>query len=319
MEVLIVKMSSMGDVLHTLPAVTDAMKMVSRIRFTWVVEEAFVQIPHWHPAVANVMPVAVRRWRKNWWGTRNERRDFKRLLQQHDYDCIIDAQGLIKSAVLVTRFARGSRHGQDCRSAREPLASWFYDKRHRIERGQHAVERTRELFAKSLEYAQPDTEGDYAIAPRLLEKLPPDAGRYLVFLHASARDEKHWPESCWRQLIAQVQSTGLNIKLPWGTENEYLRALRLSRGFSHVEVLPRLSLQQVAEVLAGAKAVVSVDTGLSHLAAALGKPNITLFGPTCPKLIGGYGKNQTICQPLSGHRMEDITAQQVWALLQKQE
>lgn len=319
MHVLIVKTSSMGDVLHTLPALTDAMQALPGIRFDWVVEEGFSQIPAWHPAVDRVIPVAIRRWRKNWFGaqTRQQRCDFKRQLQQRTYDAVIDAQGLMKSAALITRIAKGSKHGQDCKSAREPFASWFYDHRYDIGKQQHAVERTRELFAKSLGYEKPQTQGDYAIAARFLSQPPADAGQYLVFLHATTRDEKHWPEPNWRQLIALIAPTGLKIKLPWGAEHEHQRAVRLAEGYPHVEVLPKLSLQQVAEVLAGARGVVSVDTGLSHLTAALDRPNITLFGPTDPGLIGGYGKNQYACRPDAGNKMADIHAQQVYHLLEQ--
>jgi heptosyltransferase I len=294
MHVLIVKTSSMGDVLHTLPALTDAMQAIPGIRFDWAVEENFAQIPGWHPAVDKVLPVAIRRWRKHWFGSqqREERVLFKRELQSRSYDIIIDAQGLVKSAALVTRLAKGIKHGQDSRSAREPFASWWYDKRHEIPKQQHAVERTRELFAKSLGYAKPDTPGDYAIANHFLSTLPDDAHHYLVFLHATTRDNKHWPEAHWRELIELMQPAGLRIKLPWGAEHEYQRALRLAEGFDYVEVLPKLSLEEVARQLAGAKAVVSVDTGLSHLTAALDRPNVTLYGPTDPGLIGGYGKNQ---------------------------
>lgn len=297
MHVLIVKTSSMGDVLHTLPALTDAMHAIPGIKFDWVVEEGFAQIPSWHPAVDRVIPVAIRRWRKNWFGanTRQERCDFKREVQRRTYDAVIDAQGLIKSAALITRIAKGPRHGQDCQSAREPFASWFFNHRYSINKKMHAVERTRELFALSLGYTKPESKGDYAISQRFLSHLPADNGQYFVFLHATTRDDKHWPEEHWRDLIALVEPTGMKIKLPWGAEHEHQRAQRLAEGFSHVEVLPRLSLEQVAEVLAGAKAVVSVDTGLSHLAAALDRPNITLYGPTDPGLIGGYGENQVAC------------------------
>ena len=298
MRVLIVKTSSMGDVLHTLPALTDAMRIIPNLQFDWVVEEGFAQIPAWHPAVNTVIPVAIRRWRKSWFSaqTRRERAAFKQQLRARQYDAVIDAQGLIKSALLVTRLARGKKHGLDSASAREPLASWFYNYRHRISRQQHAVERIRELFAASLSYRKPSERGDYAIAPHFLAHPPQDAGQYLVFLHATTRDEKHWPETHWRALIAQMADAGLRIKLPWGAEHEHQRALRLAQGFPHVEVLPKLSLQQVAAVLAGAKAVVSVDTGLSHLTAALDRPNITLYGPTDPGLIGGYGLNQQVEQ-----------------------
>lgn len=294
MHVLIVKTSSMGDVLHTLPALTDAMQAIPGIRFDWVVEENFAQIPTWHPAVDKVLPVAIRRWRKHWFGSqqREERVQFKRDLQSRQYDVVIDAQGLIKSAALVTRLARGVKHGQDSRSAREPFASWWYDQRHEIDKKQHAVERTRELFAKSLGYEKPQTQGDYAIAAHFLQNAPQGVAPYLVFLHATTRDNKHWPESHWRELIGLLQTTGLRIRLPWGAEHEHQRAQRLAEGFDYVEVLPKLTLEAVAYELAGAKAVVSVDTGLSHLTAALDRPNITLYGPTDPGLIGGYGQNQ---------------------------
>lgn len=298
MHVLIVKTSSMGDVLHTLPALTDAMNAIPGIRFDWVVEEGFAQIPGWHPAVDKVIPVAIRRWRKHWFGSqvREERFRFKQSVQSREYDCVIDAQGLIKSAALVTRIAKGEKHGQDSRSAREPFASWWYDKRHEVSKQQHAVQRTRELFAKSLGYPLPESTGDYAIAQHFLNKLTEDAGLYAVFLHATTRENKHWPEASWRELISMMAGLGISIKLPWGAPHEEVRAKRLAEGFDYVEVLPRMDLENVARVLAGAKFVVSVDTGLSHLTAALDRLNVTLYGPTDPGLIGGYGKNQFVCR-----------------------
>lgn len=319
MHVLIVKTSSMGDVLHTLPALTDAMQAIPGIRFDWVVEENFAQIPSWHPAVDKVLPVAIRRWRKHWFGSqqREERVRFKRDLQSRQYDVVIDAQGLIKSAALVTRLARGVKHGQDSRSAREPFASWWYDQRHEIDKKQHAVERTRELFAKSLGYEKPQTQGDYAIAAHFLRDEPQDIAPYLVFLHATTRDNKHWPESHWRELIGLLQPAGLRIKLPWGAEHEHQRAQRLAEGFDYVEVLPKLTLEAIARELAGARAVVSVDTGLSHLTAALDRPNITLYGPTDPGLIGGYGQNQQALCPPQGNDMSDISAEAVKERLER--
>ena len=318
MRVLIVKTSSMGDVLHTLPALTDAMQAIPGIQFDWVVEEGFAQVPSWHPAVSRVIPVAIRRWRKSWFSApiRQERAEFTRQLRQYRYDAVIDAQGLIKSALLVTRLANGKKHGLDCKSAREPLASWFYNYRHPISRRQHAVERVRELFAASLNYRKPTERGAYAIASRFLSQSPANANRYLVFLHATTRDEKHWPEAHWRELIALLAPSGLRIKLPWGASHEHQRALRLAEGFPHVDVLPRLTLQQVAEVLAGAKAVISVDTGLSHLTAALDRPNITLYGPTDPGMIGGYGMNQ-VAEMSESQKMETIPANLVHQKLEK--
>lgn len=294
MRVLLVKTSSMGDVLHSLPALTDAQQAIPNIQFDWVVEEGFAQIPTWHSAVNQVIPVAIRRWRKNWFSApiRAERAAFRQQLQATHYDAIIDAQGLLKSAFLVTRLAHGDKHGYDCHSIREPLASFFYDHRYAISKQQHAVERIRQLFAKSLGYTCPTQQGDYAIAQHFLQSGVNNESPYVIFLHSTTRDDKHWPEENWRNLIALMAESGIRIKLPWGAPHEQQRAQRLAKGFDFVEVLPKLTLAEVAQQIANAKAVVSVDTGLSHLTAALDKPNFTLFGPTDPGLIGGYGQGQ---------------------------
>ena len=318
MRVLIVKTSSMGDVLHTLPALTDAARAIPGVRFDWAVEEGFAQIPAWHDAVDRVIPVAIRRWRKAWFSApiKAERRAFRRAVQAQRYDAVIDAQGLVKSAALVTRLAHGVKHGMDWQTAREPLASLFYNRRHHIAKQQHAVERTRELFARSLGYAKPATQGDYAIAQHFLSHLNADAGQYAVFLHATTRDDKHWTEAGWRELIALLGESGITIKLPWGAPHEEARAKRLAEGFDYVEVLPKMSLEGVARELAGAKFVVSVDTGLSHLTAALDRPNVTLYGPTDPGLIGGDGKNQVVCRAPGGD-LNNLTAQAVFDLLER--
>ena len=139
---------------------------------------------------------------------------------------------------------------------------------------------------------------------------------YLIFLHATTRDDKHWPEAHWRELIGLLANAGLRIKLPWGAPHEEARAKRLAAGFDYVDVLPRMKLDGVAQALAGATAVVSVDTGLSHLTAALDRPNITLYGPTDPGLIGGYGKNQYICRPEHSSQLSDLSAAAVFAQLE---
>lgn len=322
MRVLIVKTSSMGDVLHTLPALTDATQAIPGICFDWVVEEGFAQIPTWHSAVEKVLPVAIRRWRKDWFSAqvKSERLAFRDSLRAMQYDAVIDAQGLVKSAALVTRLAHGPKHGMDWQTAREPLASLFYHYRHHIPKQQHAVERTRELFAKSLGYSKPQSQGDYAISQHFLSHLNTDTENYAVFLHATTRDDKHWPESHWRELIGLLKDSGLRIKLPWGAPHEEARAKRLAEGFDYVEVLPRLELESIARILAGAKFVVSVDTGLSHLTAALDRPNVTLYGPTDPGLIGGYGKNQ-VAQSAPGNDLLNLPAkdarQKISLLLEK--
>ncbi|VFP83321.1 lipopolysaccharide heptosyltransferase RfaC [Candidatus Erwinia haradaeae] len=316
MRVLMVKTSSMGDILHSLPALTDAILAFPNICVEWVIEEEFIEIPSWHPAVNRVVPVAIRRWRKNWFSSlvRKEYIKFKNSIQLYPYDAIIDAQGLLKSATLISRLAKGIKHGADIYSTREPLASLWYDKRYSIPKTKHALERTRILFAKSLNYDLPTITGDYAIEQRFRKNLPLNTGKYTVCIHATTRWDKEWPEIEWRKLISFIQNTGLYVKLPWGNDHERLRAQRLAQGFSHVEVLPKLTLEEIAYILAGARAVVSVDTGLSHLAAALNCPNITLYGPTNVTLIRTYGKNQIALFSLEKN-MATLTANKVQPFL----
>jgi len=313
MKVCVIKTSSMGDVIHTLPALTDAQKAIPSLSIDWVVEENFAEIPRWHSAVNRVLPIALRRWRKSPFSiqTRNEWKNYRTLLQAENYDAVIDAQGLIKSALFATRFAQGVKHGYDRQSIREPLASFFYDKKYAISYQQHAVERIRQLFAQSLGYELPQVQGDYGIARHFRHQTPEQ--NYVVFIHSTTWTDKHWEESEWQKLIEKITAlSDYEIHLPWGNEQEKARAERLAQVHSNVIVLPKLTLTELAKQLANAKAVVSVDTGLAHLTAALDKPNITLYGATDPKLIGCYGKNQYY---LSASSMKEISAEQVLSQL----
>ena len=293
MKVLIVKTSSLGDVIHTLPALTDAATAIPGIRFDWVVEENFAEIPAWHPAVDKVIPVAIRRWRKSLLQTwkNGEWKKFKQTINASQYDAIIDAQGLIKSALL-TRKAKGPVFGLDKNSAREPFASRFYDKPQPVCWDQHAVERVRQLFAKSLNYELPKDAGHFH-----LDKSRFDTGLikntpYVVLIHGTTWPTKHWPENYWCELAAKVNKTGFHVVLPWGNDKEKARANAIAKSASNATVLPKLSLAGVAGIITAARAVIAVDTGLGHLAAALETPAVSLYGPTSPKKVGAYGTSQ---------------------------
>ena len=223
MRVLVIKTSSLGDVVHTLPALTDAARALPGIRFDWVVEEGFAEIPAWHPAVDRVIPVAIRRWRKNLWQTirSGEWRQFKQRLREGDYDLVIDAQGLLKSAWL-TRYCTAPVAGLGRDSAREPLASRFYDRTYRVPKEQHALERTRQLFAQALGYPLPEGVGDYGLNRAAL--AGPASEPYLVFLHGTTWASKHWPETDWRALAERMSGEGWAIRLPWGNAAEKARA-----------------------------------------------------------------------------------------------
>lgn len=292
MRVLLIKTSSLGDVIHTLPALTDAMGALPGIQFDWVVEEGFAEIPTWHPAVANVIPVAIRRWRKNLWQTlkNGEWRQFKQRLRDTRYDLVIDAQGLLKSAWL-TRYVNAPIAGLDKTSAREPMAARFYNRPYAVARGQHAVERLRQLFAQALGYQVPAGLGDYGLDRSRLLTATNDAP-FVLFLHGTTWDTKHWPELYWRQLAERMIGQGIEVRLPWGNPAEKARAERIADGLDNAVVLPKLNLAGVARVLASAQGCVAVDTGLGHLAAALDVPTLSLFGPTNPGLTGAYGRSQ---------------------------
>ena len=291
MRVLLVKTSSLGDVVHTLPALTDAQCAVPGIQFDWVVEEGFAEIPAWHPAVSQVIPVAIRRWRKHPFQTlrSGEWQRFKSRLRETRYDLAIDAQGLLKSAWL-TRYVDASVAGLDRESAREPLAARFYDRRYTVARDQHALERVRQLFAQALGYAAPETAANYGLDRNQL--ATPSDQPYLLFLHGTTWPSKHWPERYWRELAERMSEFGWAIRLPWGNADEKARAERIADGLASVSVLPRLNLGGIAKVVAGARACVAVDTGLGHLAAALDVPCISLYGPTLPGRVGAYGRSQ---------------------------
>lgn len=292
MRVLLIKTSSLGDVIHTLPALTDAMRANPKIRFDWVVEEGFAEIPRWHPAVDQVIPVAIRRWRKNLLQTwRNgEWYAFKQRIHQQEYDLVIDAQGLLKSAWL-TRGFKAPVVGFNRKSAREPLASFFYDRKIAVAQGQHAVERTRQLFSQALGYSLPLGMGAYSLHRERLATTEQHAP-YVLFLHGTTWPSKHWPQAEWRALAQQLTAENIAVRIPWGNASEEARAHVIADGLSSVQVLPRLNLSGVAAQIAGAQACVAVDTGLGHLAAALDVPCVSLYGPTLPGRVGAYGQGQ---------------------------
>ncbi|KMK50697.1 ADP-heptose--LPS heptosyltransferase [[Actinobacillus] muris] len=309
MKICLVKTSSMGDVIHALPALTDAQRAIPNLQVDWVVEPAFAEIPRWHSAVQNVIPIALRRWRKHLFQRQTWRQWFayKQQLQATDYDAVIDAQGLLKSALFATRLARGQKFGYDKQSAREGLSHHCYDHAFHIPYQQHAVERIRQLFAAALGYRLAEKTGDYGIAHHFT-KNQADQTAYLIAIHATTRPDKHWLESHWRTTLQALTNEGRYICLPWGNEAERQRAERLAQGNPQIQVLPKLSLTALATQIALAQAVISVDTGLSHLAAALDKPNVILYGATDPKLIGAYGKNQHY---LTAQGMANISPNQV--------
>jgi len=294
MRVLLIKTSSMGDLIHTFPALTDAGKAITNIKFDWLVEPGFADIPRWHPLVENVIPVPLRKWRKNIVAsdTRQEIQQLRQQLHTQQYDVILDAQTLVKSALL-TFLAKGERVGLDFRSAREPLASFAYQRKCKVNFYQHAIVRMRELFSQALYYPLMNTAPEFGLS---IPCHPRESGdpfisqeNYLVFLPGTTWTTKKWPEQYWIELAKLVNDAGYRVKISGGNTDEIAQAKRIADACENVDALPRLNITEMANLMVNAKSVVAVDTGFGHLAAALNVPTVSLYGPTNPDYTGALG------------------------------
>jgi len=293
-RILLVKTSSLGDVIHNLPVVSDIRRAYPDAVIDWVVERSFASIPAMHPGVRRVIGCELRKWRRSWL-TRDTRRAWRAFLAElraERYDVVIDTQGLLKSAV-IARSAQGRRVGLDWQSSREPLRP-FYDEVHRIPWALHAVERNRRLAALALGYV-PSARLEYGIrADKASAAWLPASTRFTVFLHATSHPRKCWPEERWIELGSRLTAAGCAAVLPWGSPAEQARANRLAASIEGARVAPRLSIAELAGVIAAARFVVGVDTGLTHLAAALNIPVIGIFGATDPSATGVNAPGQGV-------------------------
>ncbi|SOE52601.1 Lipopolysaccharide heptosyltransferase I [plant metagenome] len=287
-RILIVRTSSLGDLVHMLPAISDIAAHVPGAQIDWLAEESFAEIPGWHPAVNEVIRVAHRRWRKAWWSApvRAERAALRQRLRDVRYDIVLDMQALMKSAWLV-RQARGVKHGLDWRSAREPLASLFYDVRHRVEFWQPAVIRQRKLAASVFGYT-PQGAPDFGL--QAFARVPgqaPAEGQatgspYAIIMPSASRDDKLWPVEDWQAVFDQLQEAGLGLRLLAGNAAETARAQSLIVARENAVVLPRMGLTEIARELAGARLMVGLDSGLTHLSAGLGRPTVGIYKASTP-------------------------------------
>ena len=340
MRVLIIKLTSMGDLMHALPALTDASRAIPEIEFDWVVDQAFADVPLWHPHVKRVIKTAHRQWRKQpitaWQNGRLP--DFYHQLNEQDYDVVIDLQSNLKSAA-VSWLHKGDVHGLDKECCRERPAHWAYKYRYTVNTKQHSIEKIRELMAQALKYDLPEKSADYGVdlsaytLPKLEFELPE---HYLLFVHNASWLTKLWSLSSWQSLVKKAVEQGYSVLLPCGNDEEFQRAQQIASVSSQAFALPRLSLNDVAAITYRAKGAVCSDTGLAHLAAVASLPTVTIYGATDTKLIGTYGKNQQHivsdfeCAPCYKRQcplaessngepvcMDNITVEQVWDRLER--
>jgi heptosyltransferase-1 len=292
-RILFVKTSSLGDVVHHCPAVSDLARSIPGAEIDWVVEAPFADVPAMHAAVRRVIPVAVRRWRASLWNPMvwAEMIAARGALRETRYDAVVDSQSLLKSALLAS-FARGPLHGMDRASARESFATRLYDVHHEVPKGLHAVERNRRLTGAALGYA-PNGACIYGLK---VEGAPPieTQGPYAVLLTMTSRADKLWPESRWVELGRALRARSVRALLPWGSAEERARCERLAAAIGEAQVPARMEIIELARLFRGARAVAGVDTGLVHLAAALGAPTVGIYGASDPGRTGLYGAARAV-------------------------
>jgi heptosyltransferase-1 len=285
--VLVVRPSSLGDIGQALALVADIREHRPELAIDWVAEDTYAPLLALERGIRRVIPVALRRWRHRPFApaTWREAAAFRRELRRDAYVAVLDLQEQIKGAYL-SSLARGPRHGPDRASIREPIATLAHQHHHAIDSDQHLIDRCRQLAAAALGYRAPGPPRFGLAAPPPATDAPIPGRPYVVFLHATSREDKLWPEASWRALIAACAQAGFAVVLPWGNESERLRSERLAAGEPAASVPPRQSLPALATLMARAELVVGVDTGLVHLAAALGTPTVSLFVATDARFAG---------------------------------
>jgi heptosyltransferase-1 len=284
-SILLVRMSSLGDIVHTFPAVTDMRRACPQAEIHWVVEEAYRSLATMHPAVDRVIPVAIRRWRTRLLApaTWREVSAARAVLEATDYDLVLDTQGLWKSLAVARIARRATRrrghasvlHGFGPGTIRERVSTRRYDVTHEFDAADHKITRYRTVAAEALGAAV-GREIDFGLNAPARAGFAPQAA-YAVLLHATARAAKLWTEVAWETLAKALVAKGLICVLPWGDAHEAARARRIAAAVPSAVVAPRMSIQEAAALLAHARVVVGIDTGLLHLAAAFSVPAVGIF------------------------------------------
>ena len=287
-RILIIKTSSLGDVIHCLPVVNDIKYFVPESSIDWLVEESFADIPRLHPEIHSVITISLRTWKKNlrkkttWTGLYKA---IKAIRQEH-YDIVIDFQGLLKSAFF-SLFTHGDIHGFDKASIREATASYFYKHTHTVSKQIHAVVRNRELAAKCFQYDLMDHPANFGLEIHNITNFNLSE-RYVVLIHGSSKKTKQWPIGHWQKIVQFFNILGLRVLLPWGNLEEYEISKILRKTSTNCLVLPKMKISDLANIISSAKCVVGVDSGLTHLSNALGIPTIGLYMDSNPYLTGVY-------------------------------
>ena len=313
LKLLIVKTSSMGDVVHALPTISDIRRFHPAAQIDWLVEAPYAAIPQMHGGVRQVLPLQWRKWRRQLYsrGTWTAMRQLRSQLHGARYDLVLDLQGLFKSAVFA-RQAGAPVAGYASGSGRDPVAPWLYQFQAKVSLQMQAVQRCRELAAAHLRYAVPSGLPDFGLRPPAAGWSP--RGDYAVLIPNASRRSKHWPERHWVAIGNRLKERGMTPLVLWGRPDEQSLAESIAASCEG-DVPPFLKVGEMAAVLAGARQVVGLDTGFTHLAAALGRPTLGIYCDHDPGLAGitGAGRVASI-----GGRGQVPSRQDVLTLLDQQ-
>ena len=285
MNILIVRVSSLGDVMHNMPVVTDILRHYPQANIDWVVEESYASLVRLNSGVRKIIPFALRRWRRSLHSvqTRAEMRNFRDVLRADAYDAVLDTQGLFKTG-LVMRMARLAPGGRRVGLANategsgyEAISRVFHTMSVPVGLRTHAVLRARMVAAAALGYAV-DEPADFNLrAPNASPASWLPTRPYAVFFHATARAAKRWDVASWAQVARMLNVRGMPVLLPWGSESERQAAQQLAQQMPNAQVLPKLSMMDAVLLAQRAALAIGVDTGLTHIAAAYNRPTIELY------------------------------------------
>lgn len=275
----------MGDIVHALPVAYDIKKAMPDCQLHWVVEESFSDIVTLSPFVDRFVTTAFRRWRKTLLKgeTRKEISEVKDALRREKYDIVIDLQGLMRSA-LVARWTKAQTAGYSKDTIREPLASYLYRQTHHVPESLTPVLRYRTMAAQVLGYEIDGKNPKYGLE---VNCVTPSGvvGRYAALAVNTSRPEKLWPQARWIEVAKALQSEGMQSVLFWGNEEERRRVEEIAAAVDGAVVMPRSSIRALAQAIVGAECLLGVDTGFSHLGAALGVPSVGIIVGTSAKLF----------------------------------
>ena len=284
----------MGDLMHALPALTEAKEHIADISFDWVVDKNFASVPSWHPLVDKTIVTDHRNWRRQLFSkkSRESLKDALNEINETNYDLVVDMQNNIKSA-LVSYLSKHSVVGMDAKSVREYPAHLAYSTKINVDKKLHAIERQKKLLAEALDYSYSMNNVDYgALLEGFIKPNMSLPSKYIVLVQNASWITKQWSITKWQKLIQYLDGKDIKMILPSGNLNELERAKEISSVSTKAQALDLMPLNEIAYIIKNANFCICSDTGLAHLSALSGTPSITLYGPTETSLIGTYGENQ---------------------------